>query len=67
MLNENLNEVINYFGFLEKKTAKNIIIVSDLTKFIFVNKLSLEDLTLFMKKIIEIFLKKKNQLFFLHL
>lgn len=64
MLNENLNEVINYFEVLEKKTAKNIIIISDLTKFILINKLSFEDLTLFLRHIVEIFLKKKKSIIF---
>ncbi len=67
MLNKNLNEVINYFESLEKKTAENILIISDLTNFILNGKFSLEDISLFLRNIVEIFLKKKNQLSFLHL
>ena len=64
MLNKNLNEVINYFEFLEKKTAKNIIIIADLKKFILINKLSLEDIILFLRYIVEIFLKNKKSIIF---
>ena len=59
-----LNKLINQIESLEYKIAENVIIISDLTLFIFIHKLSYEDISLFLKKIIEIFTKKRKSIIF---
>lgn len=62
--NKNLNKIIEQLDFLENKTAKNVMIISDLTKFILINKLNYDQLSLFLKSVIDIFIKNDKSIIF---
>ena len=62
--NVSLNKIIEKIESLEKKTNNNVLIISDLSKFILMNKLNFDHISFFLENLVDIFLKKKKTIIF---
>jgi len=62
--NTSLDDIIEQIISIEKNTADNVLIISDLSKFIFTNNLSYKDLLWFLENLIDIFLNKNKTIIF---